>query len=219
MSLESKMVVAVTMRLSPAVEYDEQRDAISHDWVNYLISFGMIPILIPNTIRDPGQFMDAVGAKKLLLTSGDCIGTLLSESENPKPTIRDRNEFACLKAALDRNIPVLGVCRGLQIINLFLGGQLSRSLPCVNGRQHNEGMHKIKLLKDGREIWVNSYHKEGVLLAQLSSQLEPIAMCEGGVVEAARNDELKIIALQWHPERSSPFPDYNKEIMQEWMLL
>jgi gamma-glutamyl-gamma-aminobutyrate hydrolase PuuD len=212
------MIVAVSMRLSGALGYNEERDAISHDWTNYLFKLGLIPILIPNTTKDHGAFIDAIGARHLLLTGGDSLGSLQAESTRPQPTIRDISETHCLEAALARKIPVLGVCRGLQLINVFLGGGLCRELPkLADGRSHSDGNHCVTLLEENREIEVNSYHNDGVLLSQLSSQLTPFAVSNGNVVEGAKNKALKLTAIQWHPERVSPSRDYDKKIIQDWV--
>ncbi len=210
--------VAVTMRLAPAVEYAEPRDAISHDIVAWLGQVGVMPILMPNTTTAAQSYFEELGIERLLLTGGDSLGPLLGEAQGPAPTCRDRTEHHCLQAAIQRDMPVLGICRGLTLINHALGGTLCRDLEAQTGERHHSGQrHAVHLLQEDQTMEVNSYHHQGVLQSGLAPELEAFAVTDGDVVEGVRHTQHRITAIQWHPERPSPSRPYDQRILEEWL--
>ena len=210
--------IAVTMRLAPAIEYAEPRDAISHDMIAWLGYFGLMPILIPNTTFVPEDYFEDLGIERLLLSGGDSLGPLPGESRGPAPTCRDTMENQCLQAAIERDMPVLGICRGLTVINHTLGGSLCRHLEAQTAERHHGGQrHSVYLLQEGQTIEVNSYHHQGVLLPDLAPELEAFAVTDGDVVEGVRHKQHRITAIQWHPERPNPSTSYDQRILEEWL--
>lgn len=121
---------------------------------------------------------------------------------------RDETEFAFAKAFVEAKKPILGVCRGLQTLNVALGGTLYQDLPSQLGLPHGNGtIHEIENAP-GSELYefygprclTNSYHHQAV--KDLAPGLEITATSEEGrVVEAFRHRELPIVAYQFHPER------------------
>ncbi len=125
---------------------------------------------------------------------------------------RDTLEFGLLERALLKNIPILGICRGMQILNVFLGGKLYRDLGCNGYEKHNGTLeniilHQVKIrpstiLRDitcQEEVIVNSFHHQGISV--LSKELRAIAYSIDGVLEAFEKENPFILGLQWHPER------------------
>ncbi|KAJ9633514.1 uncharacterized protein PV06_06186 [Exophiala oligosperma] len=127
---------------------------------------------------------------------------------------RDRLEFSVLEIARRRNLPVLGICRGLQVINVFFGGTLHQNLAgakmCIAGahrpdeaRNHlahtvtpTEG--RLKAVLGAHPIRVNSIHRQGVAI--LGDGLHITARADDGVVEGVETGDGQIVAVQWHPE-------------------
>lgn len=208
------MIVAMTMRLSASSHYHEVRDAISHDWIRFLQKFGITPILIPNCLDKPADFLKTINATHLLLTGGDSIGSLPNKSDGISSTLRDENEYKCLHAAIEQEIPVLGICRGLQVINLFFGGQLTRNID-----EHSGRCHSVRLDKTDNTLMVNSFHNDAVHVSGLSNMLTPFAISEDQFVEGLRHKEKPIVAIQWHPERESYCADFDKRLIEEWLDL
>lgn len=128
---------------------------------------------------------------------------------------RDEFEFRIIERALDREIPILGVCRGMQAMNVYLGGSLVLDLPSAGFEDHAGRKHEIdhrvdvepqSLLHEivGTEVLdVNSSHHQAV--GQLGNGLMASAVSMDGVVEAAEwilKDRMPFLLLvQWHPER------------------
>ncbi|MBI3633003.1 MAG: gamma-glutamyl-gamma-aminobutyrate hydrolase family protein, partial [Candidatus Vogelbacteria bacterium] len=157
----------------------------------------------------------------LLLTGGDdvnatCYGETCSTLVKNTDDERDKIELLLLKIAIERNIPVLGICRGLQIMNIGLGGTLHQDLYTEWSQkiQHNNPdkerdylAHSVMLEKTsklfsiiGKEtLLVNSLHHQGV--EKLGVGLTTSATAEDGLIEGIENPSLQFfIGVQWHPE-------------------
>ena len=211
------MIVFVSMRTVENATYPEPRDAISHDWSRLFGCFGIVPILIPNALRDPASVIAAVPGKALLLTGGERLGPL--PGEPGEPSARDRTETALLRAALDRGLPVLGVCRGLQAINAIFGGTVSRRLAAP----HVAVDHQVTIdlpvagLREGTTLTVNSFHDQGVAKSDLAPPLRAFATSQDGCVEGLLHPDLPVTAVQWHPERPSPSPAADRALIEAWL--
>ena len=214
------MIVGISMRLAPVTycKVVEQRDALSHDWLYLLQNLGATTILIPNSLSDPSLYAESLGVSRLLLSGGDSLGSLLNA---PEQSTRDSTEFKLLEWALSKNVPVLGVCRGLHVINAFFGGYITRDLSrCVPMEAHRACSHRVKFVAGelvGSEASVNSFHDQGVLQDQLSPDLMVVAKTDCGVVEALRHPICRIEAVQWHPERSRPVQALDRLLMTKWL--
>jgi len=169
--------------------------------------------------RNNGILHDVDG---VVLTGGCDIDPKFSKAEpvekvEPYDTKRDEFEFSVLDKALQRHIPVLGICRGLQVVNVFLGGTLIADLETAGFAKHtaktNEPivyhpvvvkektqMHEIVNVATGT---INSYHHQAV--QTLAEPLMPSSFSPDGVIESIEWNEQEgkpyLLAVQWHPER------------------
>ena len=118
---------------------------------------------------------------------------------------RDALEFAVLEQALTAGVPVLGICRGAQVINTALGGTLRQDLP---GHSRAEGVDRLhhawgvpSFLTElyGSSVIINSSHHQAV--ERPAAQLRPIQWAPDGTVEALEHECLPVWCVQWHPER------------------
>jgi putative glutamine amidotransferase len=184
--------VALTMRVTQATGYVEPRDSISHDWLARLGEWDMTPLLVPNHLTAPENYLDGLDADLLVLTGGDDLGV------TPE---RDASETKLLDHAILSGLAVLGVCRGMQLINLHLGGCLA---PVDGHVAHPHAVSVDTSLKDlyGSEMIVNSFHTHGVPADGLGDGLVGAAVDVGGNVEALHHRDLAIAAIMWHTERT-----------------
>ena len=169
---------------------------------------------------DPEDASVLEGAAGLLLPGGgDIDPAWYGRPPHPK-TIRishrrDRFELSLIEAAMERDMPVLAICHGMQLLNVHYGRTLNQHLadkPRFLDHDRDHGMptsdtvHQLKvkdtsLLTDilGTTTEVNSHHHQGVDL--LAPQLEPVAWAEDGVLEAVTGREHSwVVGVQWHPE-------------------
>jgi putative glutamine amidotransferase len=125
---------------------------------------------------------------------------------------RDASEVAVLQAALDRDLPLLAICRGMQLLNVVLGGTLLQHLPAVAGTEpHQLGLglyaeRKVRMAPGtaldaliGPTATVNCHHHQA--LDRIASALTPSAWADDGVVEGVEAEDRRFcLAVQWHPE-------------------
>lgn len=169
------------------------------------------------------QYILALKPDGIILQGGEdiCMSFYDSSHEALTATMRDYFELAMVKSALKYGIPLFGICRGMQLINIAMGGTLIPDLetelyrPHIILRDPSQGMvvenseahaHIVDLSPDGylakwyatHTICVNSFHHQAV--RKLANDLQLEALAEDGVVEAFSNYTKKIIGVQWHPE-------------------
>jgi putative glutamine amidotransferase len=167
---------------------------------------------------DVEALLDSVDA--LLLTGGTDVDPSrfgeapVPELMTPDPP-RDESEIRLVLAALRRDLPVLAICRGHQVLNVALGGRLQQHIPGDGHRAHAEPPHDSRchavsveegsvladLLGPGAHE-VNSRHHQAVRMEMLGEGLLPSAMSPDGCVEALESPEHRfVLGVQWHPER------------------
>jgi putative glutamine amidotransferase len=127
---------------------------------------------------------------------------------------RDASEVAVLQAALDRDLPLLAICRGMQLLNVVLGGTLLQHLPDVPGTEPHQlglGLYAERKIRTapgtaldaliGPTPTVNCHHHQA--LDRIASALTPSAWADDGVVEGVEAEDRRFcLAVQWHPETS-----------------
>lgn len=183
-----------------------------------LATAGALPLMVSNL--EPGMAEEYMArADGLVLTGGSDVDPALF-GEEPEPGLghvdikRDEFEIALYRAARVRNLPILGICRGIQLINVAEGGSVVQDLgdTGVQHDQRNIGpalSHSVSLEPDsalarafGRpRIRVNSFHHQAV--NKIGSRLRAVGRSSDGVVEAIEGTEGGfLLAVEWHPEMS-----------------
>lgn len=194
--------IALTQRVEDLPDRDERRDALDQRWAELVEAVGATPVLVPNRLGDPGGFLAASGASLLVVTGGNDLSHLPGATSTAPE--RDRTERALLDAASTSRLPVLGVCRGLQLMVDHAGGTLTP----LEG--HVATRHPVAVpdgrgwpLIDGREV--NSFHDWGATADGVGG-LDVLATAPDGSVEALCHRELPQVAIMWHPERTPEHP-------------
>jgi len=208
-----------TRRVRSGVK-DRFNEAVPRGYTDGVEGASGLPVLIPNS-EDPSLAASYVARLQgLLLTGGDDVHPRLF-GEVPHPRIdlvderRDRFEIALLRAARERGLPVLGICRGVQLMNVALGGSLYQDLPsqAENAMGHaqktlEEGpWHEIEIRPGTRlaeilgetRVAVNSYHHQAC--RRVAEGLSVTATTADGIVEALEDPGHPFfLGVQWHPE-------------------
>lgn len=182
-------------------QYGEKIDILEAAYITYFTELGYFPITVSNFCKDITPFFNIAGLSAIVLTGGGSVPTAYYDKEYgyAGQENRDRVEMLLIKKALDRHIPVLGICRGMQFINGYMGGKVSQ-LMFPPGERKNGTDHPV--ICAGETLLVNNYHNDGIYKKNLSKVLIPIAEdSEYDVVEAFRSCDNMILGIQWHPER------------------
>lgn len=194
--------IAITQRVETIANYHEKRDCLDQQWAMLLSQAGYLPIPLFNEHSLVDDYINCLQLDGIILSGGNSIIDL-SDSENTAPE-RDLFEHKLIDAAMTNNMPILGVCRGFQLLNIHFGGKISK----IN--QHVAIRHKIftyhndyRQQKIVREV--NSFHNFGIQYQDLSPQLNALYVDDQSWVEAAINKEAGLAAIMWHPEREQPF--------------
>lgn len=168
-------------------------------------------------VSDPQRLLDHVHG--LLLTGGTDVdparyGEARGRSTQESDPVRDRFEADAIQAALGRGLPILGICRGAQVLNVALGGTLVQDIPsevpqaCRHDVQPEQRpAHRVKVESDSRlariiggaELEVNSAHHQAI--RRVGEGLRAAALSPDGLVEAVESTGHGwVIGVQWHPE-------------------
>ncbi|CAM2941773.1 gamma-glutamyl-gamma-aminobutyrate hydrolase family protein [Hathewaya histolytica] len=196
-----------------------KRSYVNDDYVQAVINAGGIPFIIPFS-KDKSLVEITVEHIDGLILSGGHDVFPLNYNEEPDQKLgevfpeRDEFDFALVAAAKKKQIPVFGICRGFQIINVAHGGTLyqdlsSREKKCIKhsqGHSPSLGTHSVKVEKDsmlasilGTDIRTNSFHHQ--IIKDVAPSLKAVAYASDGVVEAIESSAGEpIFGTQWHPE-------------------
>ena len=211
------MRIAISQRIIETKGYSDKRDALSHDWIIFLQKLfddcNIFPL--PNRLRKVDAWLDDIEADCLILSNGNDWGTV---------KFRDDTEFNAIGWAVEKKIPVLGVCRGFQVINKYFGGKISMSISAGTDVQHVAAKHAVHItsklfsvVSGETDINVNSYHNHGVYLQDLSENLRAFSMAEDDIVEGIYHPELSVLAVQWHPERHGCNDEFNLALLKRFL--
>jgi putative glutamine amidotransferase len=190
------VAVGITQRSLPPTEFGERRYGLDSRWFPFLAACGLVAVPLPNLAAVAVHTAEALGLGGLILTGGDD----LVRYGGPTPD-RDETELALLGWAGAAGRPVLGVCRGAQLLLDAHGSTLEP----VEG--HVAARH---VLSSGRSV--NSYHRYAAFSAP--SPLRVTATCDG-VVEAFDHEHAAITGIMWHPEREEPAAPEDVRLVRE----
>ena len=208
--------IGISMRIVEAATYHEPRDCISQDWMSFLTLHNFLPILLPNIREKTIEYIEQIPLEGIILSGGNNLARLEHEPSelivNDSYTARDHTEYLLLDYAISHKIPVLGVCRGLQVICSYFNSILHRDLSSREGATaHRANTHQVTIhdkafenLYGSNTISVNSFHNQGVVTDALAAPLQVIAEANDNTVEAVTHENLPMVGITWHPERTNP---------------
>ena len=200
--------------------YSDKKNSVNNTYINSILKNGGVPYLIP--VTDDVEVLRQIVAQLdgIVFTGGeDFAPAYYGKEEHEKlgevNVTRDTYDLTLLKLATDRNIPTLGICRGLQLINVGMGGTLYQDLPAekpsdINHRQEEEGTvptHSVSVVEGSvmhnifgkQEIQVNTFHHQAI--DKLAPGLKIVGWSNDSVPELIEAyPHRQILGTQFHPE-------------------
>ena len=221
----------------PLVDYEKESWWMLPGYMEGILEAGGFPVMLPLT-QDSGvigQILESVDG--LLLTGGQDVSPefygeeRLNYCKECSPE-RDRMEDLLLKGALQKDLPVLGICRGIQFLNAALGGTLYQDIPSqyetsvthCQRPPYDVPAHEVGLTEGGPlhrllgcvRLPVNSYHHQAV--KKLAPPLKVMAVSEDGLTEGVYMPDRRFVwAVQWHPEFSWRSDENSRKILKEFV--
>jgi putative glutamine amidotransferase len=216
-------VIGICAALEPArwAVWDQPAALVPVNYIEHVQRAGGIALLIPPDpalVERPDEALDRVDA--LLLVGGPdveaaCYGAEAHPMAEPPVPLRDATEIALVRAARRRGMPLLGICRGMQVMNVAEGGTLLQHLPESHGHEEHRrrtgrfagNEHGVSLDPGSRvaaaegesPAQVASHHHQAV--ARLGAGLTVTGRASDGVIEAIESDDGRWqVGVQWHPE-------------------
>lgn len=193
---------------------------VNEDYISGVINAGGVPIVLPMTEDEEviDRYISSIDA--LILTGGQDVSPEFY-GEDPMPKLgvvvprRDRFDLSLLKKAKEKNIPILGICRGVQIINVAYGGNLFQDLSYsgLNYLKHSQGhttnlpTHRISVEEESHlyetlkenDLMVNSFHHQAI--DRVGEGLRVVAKAPDGIIEAVEDRNYRfLLGVQFHPE-------------------
>lgn len=167
----------------------------------------------------------------IVLSGGNNISPVLYKGKNKFTddcsAARDRTEKTILSFAINKKIPILGICRGLQFINVYFGGKLIQDIRELPGAGHFPGnkSHSVMIVDKSlgdilkkQKQKVNSFHNQGVNFDCLAKPLKAFAISDdNALIEGVYHQDLPIVGIQWHPERKGVSAQLNKALIDSFI--
>jgi len=189
-------MIAITSNIKK--HFQNHCDFIDYYWINYFIAKKIKFIVLPNSKIATKLLLDKFkkDIKFVILSGGNDIKT-------KKKVVRRRNEIEILiiNYCLKNKISILGICRGMQLLNLYFKGKITKI------KNHLKKNHKINYVNKEnfqhkkKTFLVNSFHNYGIKKKNIGANLKILATTDDGYVEEFKNSALKIYGVMWHPER------------------
>ncbi len=213
----TRPIVGITTYITPASwgVWELETALVPADYVRSVERAGGRALLVPPSLEGMEETLDAVDG--LVFSGGsDLDPELYGQDAHPETggIVRERDsaELALLKAALERDLPVLAICRGSQVLNVALGGDLVQHLPDVVGTERHKEVagtfadHEVSVDPAsrlggviGERIPVKSHHHQG--FGRLGEGLRVSAQDEDGTIEALEDPSRRFaVGVLWHPE-------------------
>lgn len=195
--------IIISQRLDEYKSRKEFRDNLDIKIVKLTQKLSYLPILLSNGLEDTSKFLSIIKPKGAIITGGG----------NPK--LKDKrynSEINLIKYCIKFNLPILGICRGAQILNIFFGGKL------IKVKNHVKKRHKIiGEITQNKEVEVNSYHEMGFKKKHLSVKLKSLATSiNDEVIECFVHKKKNIFGIMWHPEREKKFNKFDLNLIKSF---
>ena len=196
-------VALVSQRVDLLLERAERRDAVDQRLLDWLASCGFLPIPLPNRAERIAPLWTRVRPSVVVLSGGNDLAAYGGDAPE-----RDETERTLVTQAMREHVPVLGLCRGAQLLFDMLGHRLER-MPGHIGVRHN-------LRFDDCYRSVNSYHSWAC--RTYDTPLRVLARSDDDVIEAFCHPERAMLGVMWHPEREPVYHEHDRALVERHLM-
>jgi putative glutamine amidotransferase len=232
-------IVGITCSTLPATENAVTRQALNRTYVWAIEQAGGVPVILPVT-REPDVIARYLGVIDGLLLSGGVDIAPERYGQEPHPCLgevdadRDATELPLIRDALAQDVPIFAICRGIQALNVAMGGTLYQDLPserpsdilhqqAAQKRPRHEFSHTIAIA-DSRlrgivgagEMLTNSFHHQA--LREVANGLVATAHAPDSVIEAVESPAHRyVVGVQFHPEDTAPYDEKSRRLFEAFV--
>ncbi len=206
--------IGISHRVDVIQSYGERRDSVDQRWYKLMLSLGWLPVPLANIpAHHVEELMRALDLSGVILSGGNSITDLNPDAGDIAPE-RDQFEHALIQYALEHDLPLIGVCRGMQMINHYFGGAFHQA------EGHVATQHELINLNADYDLpaSVNSFHGWVIPRKGLANQLRPLASDSTGNIEAFTHDSNRVLGIMWHPEREDVFNQQDLNLLKRVIL-
>ena len=193
--------LGISQRVEVIKSHGERRDCLDQQWSPFTLSLGYAPIPLSNVASAEAEsYLTSLGLDAVLLSGGNSLMHLNPQADDAAPE-RDNFERSLIDFALKEKLPLIGVCRGMQMLNHYFGGRLTQCSGHVAARH---GLAVSPSFSNYVENTVNSFHNYAIGGDDLGEDLQSFATSPEGHVEAFIHNKQSVCGIMWHPEREAP---------------
>ena len=190
----------ISLRNDHLNDRNETRDSIDTAIYDLISEMNLIPLLVPNTpayTNDLENIFNIEDVKCVLFSGGNDLNILNSKGAKNICITRDQVELNLIEFCKRNDIPIIGICRGFQLIANYLGANINK----IEG--HINVIHEVTMIENFKNIQVNSFHSFGLKNNNLPPNIKPLAYyIEDNTIECFRTiTPFRSLNFMWHPER------------------
>ena len=222
----------------PSYNEESEQIFLNNSYINGIINSGGIPVVLPLLQNEEVISENLLRIDGIIFSGGADIDPKYYGKENKGKSkgicyFRDECENAYINFALKADIPILGICRGMQALNVFCGGNLYQDIPTEYNTETVHTLekpavafHNINVIEDTPlfdmvkrvSFCTNSYHHQAV--KDVAPYFSVAALSEDGIIESIyHNSKRFVLGVQWHPERNQDKIPENKAILDGFVKI
>ncbi|MBU1674082.1 gamma-glutamyl-gamma-aminobutyrate hydrolase family protein [Patescibacteria group bacterium] len=206
-----KLIISTKTITDP--KHGSKSSVLEYEYIKFFEEFGYLCNLVPNNTNNLSDYLKD-NFDLIVLSGGNNVDPDLYNSDEEMNDVypeRDEIEYQMLEYGMKNKIPVLGICKGFQLLIVYFGGKLLNKI-----ENHVSNGHKliseIDVLNNQE---TNSFHNQGILKKDVPDPLKVIAWTKDGFTEAIIHNVDQVMGLQWHPERQDK--DFDKELINKFV--
>ncbi len=198
-------IIGITQRVDLCMEYDERRDCLDQRWGDLARKMNWLLVPLSNSFADVKGYFSTLEIDGLIFSGGNNVDGLSQPQFGVAPE-RDAFEYSLIEHAIENCIPILGICRGFQMLTNYFNGEI------VPQEGHVNTNHAIYFSSSVETPVVNSYHSFSV--KKSGADWKDVATSADGSIEFSKHKIYPFTGIMWHPEREATLSELSFKILK-----